>query len=499
MDYEVIVIGGGIGGLTAAALLAARGVRVGLFERAPRVGGCVASVDSSGYQFDPGAGLYAGWDVDQIHQRVFAELRVDHPPVRRLETAYSVRLPDGSEVLRRADHAAFESELAKGFPECAESATKFYRELEPIASALDRAILHQPSLATTTRWERAKLIAAEPRVSARILAAMQHTTAHYLSGTSGHFRRFIDAQLQMFGMCGSQECAYLFGAIALTSPSRGLYSIEGGGASLANSLALAIKKYGGAIHCGQTVLRLAFGSDGKALGVDLLNGERVTASRAVVSNLTAADSYGKLVGWDRTPADIRQRIQNGASWGCYQMFLSSRAATVEQLPSPRILALTDWRIDESFSPDESLFMLSAGDTAGPEGARAITVSAFCDTAPWFDFQRNGDQHETLDQKALEKWWTLLLGSVPELADGLEVIATATPRTYYEDTRRKLGTVGGLGQSLGVFGPNTLTHRTPVPGLFLVGDSVFPGNGVAAVTMSGLIVANEICPPKPGAH
>ncbi|MEO6394147.1 MAG: FAD-dependent oxidoreductase [Pyrinomonadaceae bacterium] len=494
MDYEVIVIGGGIGGLTAAALLAARGVQVGLFERASQVGGCVTLVESSAHRFDPGAGLFAGWGADEIHQRVFVELGMAPPPARLLDAPYSVRLPDGREVLRRADRTAFESELAAAFPECAEATIAFYRALEPIGAALDRAVRHQPALATSTRWLRAKLIAAEPRISARILAAMQHTTAYYLTGTSIRFRRFIDAQLQLFGLCGSDECAYLYAAVALALPARGLYSLDGGGAALADSLALAIKKPGGEIHCGQTVLRLVFGSDGKAVGVDLLSGERVTASRAVVSDLTAADSYGKLVGWDRTPAEIRQRIQGAADWGCYQMFLSAGLREVERLPSSRILALTDWQLDESFAPDQSWFMLSAGDAGGaPEGRRAITVSAFCETAPWFDYQRDGDQHEALDQAALERWWTLVLGAVPEIADGLEVIATATPRTYYEDTRRKLGSVGGLGQSLAVFGPNALTHRTPVPGLYLVGDSVFPGNGLAAVTLSGLIAANEICP------
>ena len=55
-------------------------------------------------------------------------------------------------------------------------------------------------------------------------------------------------------------------------------------------------------------------------------------------------------------------------------------------------------------------------------------------------------------------------------------------------------VGGVGQSLDVFGFNSLTHRTALPNLFMVGDTVFPGQGVAAVTQSALIVANEIAPP-----
>jgi phytoene dehydrogenase-like protein len=81
--------------------------------------------------------------------------------------------------------------------------------------------------------------------------------------------------------------------------------------------------------------------------------------------------------------------------------------------------------------------------------------------------------------------------MPELGSSVEVIETATPRTFYENTRRRLGMVGGVGQSLDVFGPNSLSHLTAIPNLYMVGDSVFPGQGIAAVTQSGLIVANEL--------
>ncbi|HEY7786366.1 MAG TPA: FAD/NAD(P)-binding protein, partial [Pyrinomonadaceae bacterium] len=81
MAHEVIVVGGGIGGLTVAALLAARGVDVCLLERASQVGGCAANFEQAGYSFEGGTGLYAGWEKDEIHDRVFAELPVTSPAV----------------------------------------------------------------------------------------------------------------------------------------------------------------------------------------------------------------------------------------------------------------------------------------------------------------------------------------------------------------------------------------------------------------------------------
>jgi phytoene dehydrogenase-like protein len=128
------------------------------------------------------------------------------------------------------------------------------------------------------------------------------------------------------------------------------------------------------------------------------------------------------------------------------------------------------------------------DARGPTGKRAVTVSTFTEPTQWFSFHEDEEEHEAQDQARLEQCWERIHQIMPELGDQLEVIETATPRTFYERTRRKLGMTGGVGQSLDVFGMNSLSHRTPIPRLYMV------GHGIAAVTQSALIVANEIAPP-----
>ena len=56
-------------------------------------------------------------------------------------------------------------------------------------------------------------------------------------------------------------------------------------------------------------------------------------------------------------------------------------------------------------------------------------------------------------------------------------------------------VGGTGQSPELYSAGAPTHMTAVPRLLMVGDTIFPGSGVAAVTHSALVVANEIAPAK----
>src|ERR1044072_9180386 len=120
MAYEVIVVGAGIGGLTAAALLAARGVNVCLLEKEPRGGGCATTVERMGYTFEAGASLYAAWQEDEIHARVFSELPVAAPEVRPAVPAYVARLPDGKDVSVARDDEEFYENLRAAFPECAD-------------------------------------------------------------------------------------------------------------------------------------------------------------------------------------------------------------------------------------------------------------------------------------------------------------------------------------------------------------------------------------------
>ncbi|MFL6208356.1 MAG: phytoene desaturase family protein [Pyrinomonadaceae bacterium] len=493
MRYEVLVVGAGVGGLTTAALLAARGVSVCVLEKESRAGGCATPFGHGGYEFEPGAGLYACWQPDDLHARVFAELPVAPPEATLLQPAYVVRLADGIDVhVGGASDEEFAATLRASFPECADAAASFYRELAPIADALRRSARRFPALASTTKLQRMKLLAAEPRLATKILALQGDTTAAHLSATLPRFRQFIDAQLQLFAQTTSASCAYLYAALALTEPQRGLYALTGGAGALTDALVAAIKLNGGTVRCDTTVLRLVLDASGRATGVDLLSGERVEATRAVVSNLTIWDTYGKLVGLNRTPAELRPRLRDLRGWGAYLIFATLDEAAATRLPAERILALTEQPTAQTYDPAAAQLMFNAAPTL--KGQRAVTISTFTDAAQWFAYHEDEAEHETQDQQMLEACWARLHASLPELGDGIEVIETATPRTYYEQTRRKLGMIGSTGQTPDMFGAQALTHRTPFAGLYLVGDTVFPGAGVAAVTHAARVVADKIAPP-----
>jgi phytoene dehydrogenase-like protein len=342
MPYDVVVVGGGIGGLTVAALLSARAVKTCLLERNSQVGGCVARVEFSGHDFEPGMGLYSSFGPGEIYDRVFSELPVDIP----------------------------ETSLLAG--------------------------------------------------------------------------------------------------------SNNYYSIKGGPATVAERLAESIKKSGGTLRLNSPVLRLAYDETGQhAIGVDLLSGETVIARRAIVSNLTVWDTYGKLIGLNRTPLETKKLLKTLQGHGAYVVYASLEESALERLPG------------EHFTMAGFSVAISPAGSA-PPGKRAVTLKTDTDPIDWFAFQSSEEEYEERDQTALADFWARLHTALPTLGSDIEIIETANPRTYYDSTRRKLGMVLGLDSPAPQF-----THQTCLPNVFMIGDTITREARMDAVVESALSLANQL--------
>ena len=99
-DRKVVVIGAGIGGLTAAALLAHWGYAVRVFDQAGVSGGCASTFKRRGFTFDVGATQVAGLEPGGIHHQIFAELDLPLPEATPCDPACAVFLPGESDPIR---------------------------------------------------------------------------------------------------------------------------------------------------------------------------------------------------------------------------------------------------------------------------------------------------------------------------------------------------------------------------------------------------------------
>ncbi|HXT63690.1 MAG TPA: FAD-dependent oxidoreductase, partial [Pyrinomonadaceae bacterium] len=333
------------------------------------------------------------------------------------------------------------------FPECAHEATEFVR-----------AARHAPS--------------------DRRLRQLPDTT-------SANFRAFIDAQLAFLAQCTIDRVEEPHAAAALRVAFGEMWQIDGGPQSLADRLAESFTQSGGRLRLNSAVLRLAYGSDGMPIGVDLLSGERVTATRAIVSNLTAWDTYGKLIGLSRTPSVVSTALKQMTAWGVYQVFLLIDEATVARLPSHRLLFASD--VEDASAPVPHLMLTVAADAADST-KRTATLSAFTNVDDWFSFHEDSTWHEEQDQATLERLWTRLHAAAPEIGDDAEVIETATPQTYYDSVRRKMGLIGSPS-------PAPAEFATCFKNLFMVGDTTASGTGLEGMAAAAELLVNRLTEPR----
>jgi phytoene dehydrogenase-like protein len=355
-----------------------------------------------------------------------------------------VRMPEGLDISRTSNTSDFEANLREAFPESAHEAIGFYRN---VSNGGQLNLSHLPL----------------------------------------RFRRFIDVQLQTLLQCASDECAYEPAAATL-DPRRSFWRIEGGPQSLIDTMVRSFKRSGGKLRLDSPVLRLAYRADGFPLGVDLLSGEQVTATRAIISNLTIWDTFGKLVGLSRTPRDISSQLKTLTGWGVYQMFMVLNEPAASRLPAETMLILTAVRPEGTYDPEDVQLVLSLSSKglAGQNDARRNAVlSVHTRAQDWFSFHEDHTAHEGRDQSMLEQVWSRLHEAMPELGDGVDLVETATPQTFYETTRRKFGMIGrASGEAVaGADGSVTRSISSPFPNLWLVGDTVADGVGIEGVVES----------------
>ena len=99
VPQSIILIGAGIGGLTAAALLAHRGYAVTVYDQALVPVGCASTFQRRGFTFDVGATQVAGLEPGGIHHRSFGELEIELPAATPCDPACAVVLPGETEPI----------------------------------------------------------------------------------------------------------------------------------------------------------------------------------------------------------------------------------------------------------------------------------------------------------------------------------------------------------------------------------------------------------------
>ena len=487
---QVVVIGAGIGGLTAGALLAHRGYSVLMLEQALVPGGCASTFKRQGFTFDVGATQVAGLEPGGIHHRIFAELEIDLPAATDCDPACAVYLPGETEPISVwRDSEKWQAERQRQFP----GSEPFWQLLAGLFRYSWAFQGRDPVLPPRSAWDLLQLVKAVRPDTLLTLPYTFSTVGDALRGFrlegDRRLKTFLDMQLKLYSQVDTDETALLYAATALavSQAPHGLFHLQGSMQALSDRLVAAFERDGGKLLLRHTVKQIHT-QKGRVTGITIRNqkGEMWTEpADQVVANVTVQNLM-QLLG-DQAPTGYQQRVEKlPPSSGAFVIYLGVDQSAIPADCPPHLQFLYDY--GGEIAENNSLFVSVSkpGDGRAPEGKTTIIASSFTDTRQWWD-----DDYDRLKQRYTDEAIARLSQFFTLNDHTIQLMEAATPRTFAKYTGRDRGIVGGIGQRIPTFGPFGFANRTPIQSLWLVGDSTHPGEGTAGVSYSALTVVRQI--------
>lgn len=490
MAKRVLVVGAGIGGLTAGSLLAMEGYEVTVLEASAELGGCAGKYKRHRYLFPVGATLGMGLEPGGIHERVFRQIGKPfelEPLGRVMEMIH----PSGAFTFHK-DRQAHAEEIAARFPQHKAAILSFYAELYRTARITRSLMGPLPALPPDNVREWAQLTKALRPGHMRLLPLFHKTLGQQLKKHGLHelhdFRHVLDGLLIDSMQTTSENVSYLLAAVALDIYHEGAYYVPGGLYRFAEVMADSIKERGGKVKKPRTVQSLDY-QDGVWLAKDQ-RGNRYEAE-AVVFN-APIQRLPELL-----PETLRKKLKRPLleaaktpTWTTLTLYI---AVDTQKLASP----LPEFRqLSSGFGMDEGHhFFMSASraDDAlrAPDGFQTVTVSTHSNPAYW----QAVEDYEAMREELSERMLALIEQHIPGFRESIVHFESGAPRAWEHYTGRPNGYVGGFPQTLDAALFKALSHHSGLPQLFLTGDHIFPGGGTIGVAASGIHCARSVSGKK----
>jgi phytoene dehydrogenase-like protein len=487
-DVDVAIVGGGFAGMATALRLQAAGASTMVLEAHGHVGGCAGYWRHRGFSFDVGATTLVDFEPDGVGGELLESVGLPPLSGERLP-GYQAWLPDRRVTLHR-DPAEWRRERLRALGDTA-AHRALWRLLDRLASVFwraSRAGIRMPMGGVGDVWHNARELGVRELPLARYLPTTVGATLRRLRLEQDRALRGLLAMLVEDTVHSGLENAPLINAaLGITIRGAGLTRHDGGMHGFWRTAVAHYRSLGGQLRTGTEVSLVD--EDGGRFRIVSRRG--VTCARHIVLAIPApaAARIARRLPVSRRlqPYLDRDRDHYG---GAVVVFLGVPEDEVAEQRFTHHQLLQDY--DEPLGDGNNMFVsVSApGDTvSAPPGHRAVMISTHTDLAGWSDLD---DSEYLLRKKEIgERLIGYARRVYPTLGDRTVVVDVGTPRAYERFGFRPGGAVGGAHQTLRNANQFAIPHDLGGPGVWLVGDSTWPGLGTVACTMSSRIVAEGV--------
>jgi len=505
-DYDVIIIGSGAGGLTAAVALAQAGKSVLVCEQHYVAGGWCHSFTLEGYKFSPGVHYIGKLEEGGSLRATYEGLGVSQ------DLAFSELNPDGYDHIRIGDEhfdipkgrAIYIDRLKSRFPKEQENIDRFFTAMD---DAMDRM----------NNMGRARTAGDTLKASSKAVGSLRWLTGTMQSMVDYYFddpflKAIILSQTGDHGVPPSETPAPVHMSIIKHYIDGGFYPI-GGGFAIPRAFVRALKRAGGEIRLSTAVDKILV-ENSRVCGVRLADGTQLRAD-AVISNADPAMTFSKLLDPDILPSRLRRKFNNiRYSTSALSLFfavdMDLKAAGLDSgniwsYNSTDIDAIykagyTDQALDDN--PPSALFLTvtTLKDPSklhsGHHTLEAFTFVGYDAFKKWeMGHQSEGGAVKPADYVALkerlqDKMLTAVNQLVPGIRDNVVFADLGTPLSNKYYLAAEQGNLYGIDKIRSQVGPFGFPVNPPIEGLYLCGASTL-SHGVSGATASGLRAAQKI--------
>jgi len=499
MKYNTVIIGGGLAGLTAGAILAKFGKKVLLLEQHHKPGGCATTFKRGDFVIEAGLHEMSGLDENGTLLQIFDMLDVNQQvEFLQVPEYYAVLSDRGKFVLPHGYDAATKA-LIDRYPEDEKGIKRFMK--------LIASIRKEGVKLPRTPLKRKLMYPFMPLLYPNIVKASRHTVGSWLDKyiTNENAKLDLVAHIGYWGDDPYTLSMFYYGLPQSSYINSGGHFIKGGSQQLSNHLAAYIEKHNGSVLLGKKAEKIVT-NNGQVSAVTFRDSFNESLEPVTIScdNVVANCAIPLVPDMLDEPhaSSLKQQIGSktiSCSLLCLYLGFKTNLEAFGVEHYSNVIEGDDVKTLKDVHPNQlgdwskrSFVFVDYGKIDAQLAPPDKSVGAICGV----DYLKNWeglskDEYKAKKEEAAQVLLQRLEKQFPGIRESVEYYEIATPKTMKRYTLNPDGTVYGFTQSIQQSGANRFRNNFLIPNLYFASAWAFPGGGFEGAITGGFLTALQM--------